>query len=167
MYMLWKEMVYSSAFCVLSHFLVASAPKQANWKGLLSGKHMSQVFQDSHNSQCVSNFSHQPQKCSLYFNIFVSKCITQSDSQTQGKKITKQLPVVLSVIIFKILEHSSQLMWQMHVKLVPTLASAENMPLEGFHSSWRSPLQSLKFSLSLWMPAVLFTRKLKVKKYFS
>lgn len=43
-------------------------------------------------------FPHQPQECSLYFNIFVSKYITQSDSHIQEKTLN-HLSVVLSVVI--------------------------------------------------------------------
>lgn len=70
----------------LSHclqYFYLTSQKKVNWKSLFSGNHVSWVFQDSLNIKCVSNFSHQPQKCSLYFNIFVSKSISQSDSHTE------------------------------------------------------------------------------------
>lgn len=72
------------AFCVFISLQVASAQKTA-LKWPLLWQPCVQVFQAHLSIKYVSNFSHQPQKCSLYFNIFVSKCMSQSGSHIQEK----------------------------------------------------------------------------------
>lgn len=101
--------IKSLSDCILGFYLISQSSlprKRASRKGLLSGNHVSQVFQDSLNVKSVSNFFPSTTKMFLIFQHFcVQMHLPLWFSHT--KRITNHLPVMLSAIIFKVLWHSS------------------------------------------------------------
>lgn len=132
--------------CILCFYLTSKLPSQGgekkrHQKGLFSGNHVSQVFQASLNVKCVSNFSPSTTKMFLIFQHF---CVQMHLPIwfLHSWIITKHPPIVLSVIIFKILQHSSC--------DECLLVGSDPTPGMGGYSSWEhAPKGCL---ISIWKP---------------
>ena len=82
--------------CIQCFYLTSKLPlpRKKHWKGPVLWQPCVQVFPAHLNIKCVSNFSCQPQKCSLYFKIF---CVQMHLPTwfSHRQIITKHPPIVL------------------------------------------------------------------------